>query len=115
MTWSHRYRVSGDFWTGNPDASGLMGAPKPAVTGEPYDWEDAQHVVRAEMMTLVTDPARSVTEELTGTHDQDAMTRFSAISSTATTDRSLLLEASAETAAGHHWTGRAAGPDAVTR
>jgi hypothetical protein len=102
VSWSHGYWVSGEFWTGNQDAAALVGVPKPALIGEPYDWEEPQHVNRAEMMTLVTDRTCSTTEELRsaldlpdrwwtdlraaldtlaaqhterGTHDQDVVTR----------------------------------------
>ncbi|MBO0882988.1 MAG: hypothetical protein J2P17_22155, partial [Mycobacterium sp.] len=65
VSWSHRYWASGDYWTGNQDAAALLGVPKPAVIGEPYDWEEPHHVNRAELMTLVTDQACSTTDELT--------------------------------------------------
>ena len=102
VAWSHRYWISGDFWTGNQDAAALRGVPKPALIGEPHDWEEPQYANRAEMMTLVTGRACSATEELRsavdlpdrwwadlraaldilaaqrterGSHDQDTVTR----------------------------------------
>lgn len=69
VSWSHHYWVSGDFWTGNQDAAALVGVPKPTLIGEPYDWDEPQHLNRAEMMTLVTDPTCSTTEELRSTLD----------------------------------------------
>lgn len=36
----------------------------PTLIGAPYDWEEPQHVNRAELMTLVTDRACSTTDEL---------------------------------------------------
>jgi hypothetical protein len=40
------------------------------LIGEPYDWEEPGHDCRAELMTLVTDLACSITEELTSDVDQ---------------------------------------------
>lgn len=64
VSWSHGYWASGDFWTGNQDAAGIVGVPKPTLIGEPYDWAESPYVNRAEMMTLVADSACSATEEL---------------------------------------------------
>lgn len=69
VSWSHRYWASGDFWTGNQDAATLVNVPKPVLIGEPYDWDEPDHINRAELMTLVTDAACSATEELTADID----------------------------------------------
>lgn len=69
VSWSHRYWASGEFWTGNQDAVALVDVPKPTLIDEPYDWEEPEHVNRAELMTLVTDTACSTTEELTADVD----------------------------------------------
>jgi hypothetical protein len=64
VSWSNSYWAAGEFWTGNHDAAAIVGVPKPHLIGEPYDWAEPPNVNRAEMMTLVTDPACSTTEEL---------------------------------------------------
>lgn len=102
VSWSHRYWASGDYWTGNQDAAALAGVPKPTLIGEPYDWEEPQHVNRAEMMTLVTDRACSTTEELTS--DLELPDRWWAD-----------LRAALDTLAAQHTDRGAPDQDAVTR
>jgi hypothetical protein len=69
VSWSHRYWADGDYWTGNQDAAVIVGVPKPTLIGDPYDWEEPDHVCRAELMTYVADQACSTTEELSSTLD----------------------------------------------
>lgn len=69
VSWSHRYWADGPYWTGNQDAAAIVGVPKPMLIGEPYDWEEPDHVCRAELMTYVADRTCSATEELTSTLD----------------------------------------------
>jgi hypothetical protein len=103
VSWSHRYWASGEFWTGNQDAAALAGVPKPSLIGEPYDWEEPEHVNRAEMMTLVTDQPCSTTEELTSTL-ADLPDRWW-----------VDLRAALDTLAAHHTERGGRDQDAVTR
>lgn len=69
VSWSHRYWADGDYWTGNQDAAAIVGVPKPTLIGDPFDWDEPDHLCRAELMTYVADQTCSTTEELTSTLD----------------------------------------------
>lgn len=63
VSWAHAQWTEGDYWTGNQEASTIVGVPKPAVLGL-HDWAENNDRNRAEMMTLVPDKPCSETQEL---------------------------------------------------
>jgi hypothetical protein len=64
VSWASPQWADGSYWTGNQDAAGISGVPKPRIL-DMYDWEGARYRNRAEVMTLVEDPPCSRTPELT--------------------------------------------------
>lgn len=62
-SWAHAQWAEGNYWTGNQDASAIVGVPKPVVLGL-HDWTEDGDRNRAETMTLVTDKPCSETHEL---------------------------------------------------
>lgn len=55
--------AEGDFWTGNVDASTIVGVAKPRVLRH-WDWADGAMRLRAELMTLLPGRVCSSTPEL---------------------------------------------------
>ncbi|MDS1271794.1 aminoglycoside phosphotransferase [Lipingzhangella sp. LS1_29] len=55
--------ASGNYWTGNADATAITGVPKPAVL-DVYEWDDTPNRLRAEVMTLLCGDVCSPTNEL---------------------------------------------------
>ncbi|MGH3929241.1 MAG: aminoglycoside phosphotransferase [Pseudonocardiaceae bacterium] len=60
---SHSTWASGEFWTGNLDASAIDGVPKPRVL-RVHEWAEEPRSIRAELMTLVPGQVCSDTQEL---------------------------------------------------
>jgi hypothetical protein len=68
VSWSQIQWTDGEWWTGNVDAAGIAGVPKPTVL-DMHDWTVdndgwGESRVRAEVMTLIEDPPCSATQEL---------------------------------------------------
>lgn len=68
VSWSQTKWTGGDWWTGNEDAAGITGVPKPTVL-DVYDWrviddEWGECRNRAELMTFVEDKPCSTSPEL---------------------------------------------------
>ncbi len=59
----HEQWASGDFWTGNTDASTITGVPKPRVL-RAWEWLEGTARMRAELMTLAQGQQCSPTPEL---------------------------------------------------
>lgn len=60
----HQQYVGGDFWTGNTDATAaVIGVVKPEVL-RCWEWDDGEHRLRAELMTLLSGRHCSATPEL---------------------------------------------------
>jgi hypothetical protein len=60
---SHSMWANGEFWTGNLDASTILGVPKPRVL-QVHEWTEESRSIRAELMTLVPSHVCSPTQEL---------------------------------------------------
>ena len=60
---SRRAQAGGDWWTGNVDASTIVGVPKPRVL-DVRAWEDGPLVYRAELMSLLPGRVCASTEVL---------------------------------------------------
>ena len=60
----HVHWASGDFWTGNTDASTVAGIAKPRVL-DVDEWDDGPQRVRAEVMTVVPGEVCSPVPQLT--------------------------------------------------
>ncbi|WP_372968449.1 hypothetical protein [Microbacterium sp.] len=63
VVWARREQARGDWWTGNQEASGIGGVPKPRVL-DARAWEDGPLVYRAELMSLLPGTACAPTAML---------------------------------------------------
>lgn len=91
---SRRAQAGGDWWTGNLDASTLVGIPKPRVL-DVRAWEDTSLVYRAELMSLLPGRAcasSAVLERVPRLGDSwwDALVQSLGTVSRATTERRVL-------------------------
>lgn len=55
--------AGGEFWTGNADATEIIGVAKPRVLRH-WEWVDGEYRLRAELMTIVSGRRCSATPEL---------------------------------------------------
>ena len=96
VSWALTHWAEGDYWTGNEQASTIVGVPKPHVMNL-YEWDEQDARVRAELMTLIPELPCSATAELRGDltlPDQWWRDLKSALDALApqTTDRTVLTQ-----------------------